>query len=85
MSGNIISDFKTALDIAIDLLSNEQHGAIPGLKRRYYYRGSFVLLEHLTPRGIAVVTERLRRRGESEHAECLRIRWALSQGKKSYE
>jgi hypothetical protein len=41
------------------------------LHRRYYYRGSFVLLEHLTPRGLETNARRLRQRGEFEHASKL--------------
>jgi hypothetical protein len=55
----------SAIAIAIDRLANEPHDAIPGLKRRYYYRGSFVLLEHLTARGLAANVERLRRGGDA--------------------
>jgi hypothetical protein len=54
-----------------DRLANEPHDMIPGLRRRYYYRGNFVLLEALTARGLAVNVDRLRRRGELEHADRL--------------
>jgi hypothetical protein len=64
--------------IAIEQLATEPHDTILGLFRRYYYRGNFVLLEHLTARGLAKNIERLRRRGEDEHAERLQAAWKAS-------
>jgi hypothetical protein len=61
--------------IAIDRLANEPNDTIQGLQRRYYYRGCFVLLEHLSARGLAVNVARLRRRGEHAHAEALALAW----------
>jgi hypothetical protein len=66
---------RTIIAITIDQLASEPHDTIPGLKCRYYYRGSFVLLEHLSPRGLAVNAERLRRRGERDHADKLEKVW----------
>jgi hypothetical protein len=60
--------FKTAWE----LLANEPHPTIPGLRRRYYYRGKFWLMECLSPRALAWNVERLRRR-EPEHAARLAI------------
>ena len=68
------AQITAAVRIAIDQLASEPHDTIPGLQRRYYDRGSFVLLEHLTPRALADV-ERLRRRGEHEHADRLAAAW----------
>lgn len=56
-------------------LANEPHDTIPGLRRRYYYRGAFVLLEYLSARGLAANVERLRRRGEHGHADKLAAAW----------
>jgi hypothetical protein len=69
---------RALIAIAIDQLASEPHDTIPGLKRRYYYRGSFVLLEHLSPRGLAVNVERLRHCGEREHAERLAVAWGAA-------
>jgi hypothetical protein len=66
--------------IAFDRLASEPHDTIPGLKRRYYYRGSFILLERLSPRGLAVNVKRLRRRGEPEHANLLATAWKDANG-----
>jgi hypothetical protein len=65
---------------AFDRLVSEPHDTIPGLRRRYYYRGGFVLLEHLTARGLAANIERLRRRGEPEHADRLAAAWKDANG-----
>jgi low affinity Fe/Cu permease len=59
-------------------LEREPHDTILGLKRRYFYRRNFVLLEHLTARGLAANVERLRRRGEGEHAHRLAAAWKHS-------
>jgi hypothetical protein len=74
------STMRELLGIAIDLLANEPHDKISGLKRRYYYRGGFVLLEKLTPRGLAKNIDRLRRRGEIEHADQLAAAWKDANG-----
>jgi hypothetical protein len=78
-SGNLpqasAGELRQAIGFAIDKLANEPHDQIIGLKRRYYYRGGFVLLEKLTPRGLAKNVERLRRRGESEQAARLVAAW----------
>jgi hypothetical protein len=66
--------------IAIDQLASEPHDTIRGLRRRYYYRGAFILLEHLTARGLAVNVARLRRRSEDEHADRLAAAWKDANG-----
>jgi hypothetical protein len=48
--------------------------AIAGLRRRYYYRGAFVLMEHLSPKALAWNVKRLSRR-EPEHADRLSRAW----------
>jgi hypothetical protein len=58
-----------------DQLAHEPHDTIQGLRHRYYYRGNFVLLEHLTARALAANVERLRRRGVSDHADRLAAAW----------
>ena len=73
MSGDL--QMRQSMDIIIERLANEPHDTIPGLKRRYYWRGAFVLAEHLTPRGLAANVARLRRRGENEHADLLAETW----------
>jgi hypothetical protein len=60
---------------ALDRLANEPHDTIPGLCRRYYYRGAFVLLEHLSERGLEANVKRLHQRGEHEHADKLATSW----------
>jgi hypothetical protein len=70
---------KTLMASIFDKLENEPHDDISGLRRRYYYRGGFWLLECLTPRGLAVNVERLRRRGEIEHADRLSAAWHAAQ------
>ena len=72
-SGRMIDVAAWIVAIAIDRLANEPHDTIQELRRRYYYRGAFVLLEHLTARGLAVNVARLRRRGEHAHAEALAL------------
>jgi hypothetical protein len=62
---------KELLAAAFTALESRPHDTLGGLRQRYYYRGSFILLEHLTPKGLATVIARLRRRGEHEHAEML--------------
>jgi hypothetical protein len=52
-------------------LENRPHPTLSGLRERYYYRGAFILLEHLTPRAVAWTVARLHRRGEHEHARLL--------------
>jgi hypothetical protein len=79
MRGRFSGAREILISAAIDQLSNEPHDTIPGLRRRYYYRGSFVLLEHLTPRGLSTNVERLRRRGEAEHATRLEAAWNEAQ------
>jgi hypothetical protein len=68
---------------AFDRLTSEPHDTIQGLRRRYYYRGDFVLLEHLTARGLASNVERLRRRGNPEHADRLATAWKDANGEDS--
>jgi hypothetical protein len=65
---------------AFDRLASEPHDTIQGLRRRYYYRGAFVLLEHLTARGLAVNVARLRHCGEGEHADRLAAAWKDANG-----
>jgi hypothetical protein len=63
---------KTLMGMAISQLESRPHPTLPGLRERYYdYRGSFTLLEHLTPKAIARNVARLRRKGEHEHAAAL--------------
>jgi hypothetical protein len=76
----LTGDLRELVSIAIERLANEPHDAVPGLKRRYYYRGSFVLLEHLSERGINVVAARLRRRGELDHADLMIKTWRAAIG-----
>ena len=63
--------FRNSSRSAIERLANDPHDTIPGLRRRYYYRGAFVLLEHLSARGLGLNVKRLRRRGEYDHADKL--------------
>ena len=41
------------LETAFELLAKEPHPTIAGLRRRYYYRGKFTLMEHLSPKALA--------------------------------
>ena len=75
------SPMTDAIAMAIDRLANEPHDTIQGLRRRYYYRGNFVLLEHLTAHGLAVNVEQLRHRGDSAHAEALAVAWNDANGR----
>jgi len=74
-----MTDLARLVGIVIEQLANEPHDTIPGLRRRYYYRGNFVLLEHLTARGLAVNVARLRRRGEHDYADRLERRFIRDQ------
>jgi hypothetical protein len=71
----VTGTMRDLVTIAIDRLESEPHETIAGLRRRYYYRGSFILLEHLSAKGLAFNVERLRRRGELEHAARLAEAW----------
>jgi hypothetical protein len=68
---------KALLAAAFAALESRSHDTLGGLRQRYYYRGSFILLEHLTPKGLATNIARLRRLGEHEHAEKLQS-WQAS-------
>jgi hypothetical protein len=63
------AELRALVVVAINRLANEPHDTVPGLRRRYYYRGNFILLEHLSERALTVNVKRLRRRGEHEHAD----------------
>jgi hypothetical protein len=52
-------------------LESDPHPTLPGLRRRYYWRGNFRLIEYLTPKAVAWNVARLRRLGEHEHADRL--------------
>jgi hypothetical protein len=73
MSAANTTTMRSLMAGIFERLATEPHDTIQGLRRRYYYRGAFVLLEHLSPRGLAVNVERLRRSGEHEHAEKLAV------------
>jgi hypothetical protein len=73
-----LRDQMTALvTAAVNLLENTPHDTLNGLRQRYYYRGGFILLEHLSPKALASNIARLRQRGKHEHAERLRT-WMAS-------
>ena len=66
--------YEDMVKTAVDLLANEPHDTIAGLKRRYYYRGKFILMEHLSPKALDWNVKRLKRR-EPEHAARLSEAW----------
>jgi hypothetical protein len=76
-SDPVREQMKELLAAAFTALESRPLDTLGGLRQRYYYRGSFILLEHLTPKGLATVIARLRRLGEHEHAEKLQ-RWQAS-------
>ena len=76
MSGDL--QMRQLVAIAVECLANAPHETIPGLKRRYYYRGNFVLLEWLSQKGLDTNIARLRKRGESEHAARLLEAWTTA-------
>src|SRR5262249_59424681 len=84
-SGRMIDVAAWIVAIAIDRLANEPHDTIQELRRPYYYRGAFGLLEHLTARGLAVNVARLRRRGEHAHAEALALASSQAAGRRRPE
>jgi len=65
------NQMTAVMDAVFERLVNTRHDALEGLRERYYYRGSFILLEHLSSKALAWNITRLRRRGEHEHAEKL--------------
>jgi hypothetical protein len=58
------------LETAFERLAKEPHPTIAGLRRRYYYRGKFTLMEQLSPKALAWNVKRLSRR-EPDHAARL--------------
>jgi hypothetical protein len=67
-------ELRFIMTTVIDRLANDPHPTIAGLRRRYYYRGVFTLMEYLTPKGLAWNIKRLSRR-EPEHAARLAEAW----------
>jgi hypothetical protein len=75
--------FLEAFDRVMDQLEKRPHPTIPGLRERYYYRGAWVLPEHLTPKGLAWNIARFRGRGELEHAALLERTWKDTRARKA--
>ncbi|MFZ0457126.1 MAG: hypothetical protein WAM17_01510 [Rhodoplanes sp.] len=73
-----LAQMRQMVAIAIARLANAPHETIPGLKRRYYYRGNFVLLEWLSQKGLDTSVASLRKRGEGAHADRLIEAWTAA-------